>query len=159
MSSTEEPVEEGVEETVEEVEEEVFESNCLPTDQRCKEKEAAAREAAAAEAAAAMEGVFQADEEKAYVSEMGLVCTMDGFTDMIKELTEILFSAAGIAKELVIGMIPENFKKALEFGWEGAVGMGNWVGYILAAIYYAAEDFGFGADICEAFGYGYWLID
>jgi len=84
---------------------------------------------------------------------------MDGFTKMINELTEIVFAAAGIAKELVIGMIPDNFKKALEFGWEGAVGMGSWVGYILAAMYYAAVDFGFGSDICEAFGYGYWLID
>lgn len=56
-------------------------------------------------------------------------------------------------------MVPDNFKKAINFGYAGLTGTSNWLGYVLASMYYAAEEFGFGNDICEAFGYGYWLID
>jgi len=50
---------------------------------------------------------------------------------------------------------------ALNFAWTGMVGMGNWAGYVLAAIYYASLEGGdlLGADVCEAMGYGYWLVD
>jgi len=84
---------------------------------------------------------------------------MDGFTKMIEELTEVLFSAIGVVKELALGMIPDNFKKALNFAWVGAVGMGNWIGYVIAAIYFISLEVDFGQDTCEFFGYGYWLVD
>merc|ERR1719231_1090935 len=29
----------------------------------------------------------------------------------------------------------------------------------MASIYYLSDEVGIGADICEAFGYGYWVID
>jgi len=56
-------------------------------------------------------------------------------------------------------MVPENFKKAINFGYASLVGAGNWVGYVLAALYYTAVELQFGTDMCEALGYGYWLID
>ena len=62
-------------------------------------------------------------------------------------------------KEIGIGMVPENFKKAINYGWTGFVGLGNWGAYILAAMYYLADEVGFGGDLCEGFGYGYWVID
>lgn len=37
--------------------------------------------------------------------------------------------------------------------------MGDWIGYILAAIYYASAEAGIEKDICETFGYGYWVVD
>jgi len=45
--------------------------------------------------------------------------------------------------------------------------MGSWMGYVLAAVHFVADapeiagegGEGFGADVCEALGYGYWLID
>lgn len=39
------------------------------------------------------------------------------------------------------------------------MGMGNWIGYVFAAIYFLAEEGGFGVEICEAFSYGYVVID
>ena len=56
-------------------------------------------------------------------------------------------------------MVPDNFKLAINYAWDGIMGAGNWAGYIMAATYYAAEEFGFGADICEFFGYGNWVIE
>ena len=58
---------------------------------------------------------------------------MDGYVKMIKELTEVFFAAIAIVKESGTEFIPENFRKAVNFAWEGAVGMGNWMGYVLAA--------------------------
>jgi len=39
--------------------------------------------------------------------------------------------------------------------------MGNWAGYVLAAVYYGSLEGGdqLGADVCEAMGYGYYLVD
>ena len=56
-------------------------------------------------------------------------------------------------------MVPENFKRAINYGWAGAVGMGNWVAYVLASMYWLSAEVGIGSDICEAFGYGYWIVD
>jgi len=74
-------------------------------------------------------------------------------------LTEVTFGAIAVVKETGLAAIPDNFKKAVNFAWAGAVGIGNWVGYVLAAIYFFAEEFGFGGEVCEGLGYGYWLID
>lgn len=69
---------------------------------------------------------------------------MDGFTAMVGEMWEVIFAAASIAKETVVGMIPDNFKKAVNFAYKGAMGIGNWVGYVLAAIYFLSVEGGFG---------------
>lgn len=39
--------------------------------------------------------------------------------------------------------------------------MGNWMGYVLAAVYFAALEGGddLASETCEAMGYGYWLVD
>ena len=95
----------------------------------------------------------------AKVSSNGLVCTNDGFVKMIAEGTDVLLGPLSIVKELAIGMVPENFKKAINYGWAGATGLGNWMGYVMASTYHAAEEVGFGTDVCEAWGYGYWVID
>ena len=39
------------------------------------------------------------------------------------------------------------------------MGFGNWGAYLMACTYYLSEEIGIGTDICEFFGYGYWVID
>ena len=119
-------------------------SNCLPSDKKCLAKEEAARVAAEEEEAKAMEGVYQPENNSlADESTTGLVCTMDGFTKMISELFEVLFAAIAVVKETALAAIPPNFQKAVQFAWEGAVGMQNWIGYVLAAIYFLSAEGGF----------------
>lgn len=84
---------------------------------------------------------------------------MDGYTKMIKELTEVLFAAIAIVKETAMEFIPENFRKAIQFAWVGGVGIGNWMGYVLAALQFLAEEGKFGQDFCDAMSYGYVAID
>lgn len=39
------------------------------------------------------------------------------------------------------------------------MGLGNWMGYALAAGYYIGLDLGAGESVCEIFGYGYYIVD
>jgi len=39
------------------------------------------------------------------------------------------------------------------------MGLNAWLGYGLAALYYAGIDYGFGATVCEIVSYGYVVID
>ena len=49
--------------------------------------------------------------------------------------------------------------KAMKHMWDGVMGMGDWVGYAMATSYYAAQDMGFGDQLCEIYGYGFVVID
>lgn len=71
----------------------------------------------------------------------------------------MLFGALAVVKEIGLGLVPDNFKRAINYGWTGLMGLGNWIGYLMAASYYLADEVGIGADICEGWGYGYWVID
>lgn len=84
---------------------------------------------------------------------------MDGFVKMTRELIEIALLAFSLYKETILLMIPEEFGKAVQFTWRGVVGIGNPLGYIMAAAYYFGLEFGFGEDVCSLVGHGYALID
>lgn len=65
---------------------------------------------------------------------------MDGFTKMINEMWEVIFAAAAMVKETVLATIPPNFGRAVKYAWNAGIGMGSWMGYVLAAIYFAAGE-------------------
>ena len=48
---------------------------------------------------------------------------------------------------------------SIKYCWDGVMGLGNWMGYALAAGYYIGLEFGAGEQICELFGYGYYVVD
>ena len=50
-------------------------------------------------------------------------------------------------------MLPETLRKAVDYAWKGLVGLGNWMGYGLAAIYYCGLEFKFADIMCTVFGY------
>jgi hypothetical protein len=78
---------------------------------------------------------------------------------MFTEMNSLILGPLAFVKEIAIGMVPENFKRAINYGWTGLMGLGNWGAYLMAATYWASAEVGIGADICEFFGYGYWVID
>lgn len=49
--------------------------------------------------------------------------------------------------------LPETLRKAVKYAWMGMVGVGNWMGYGISAIYYLGLEFGFGGIVCTVFGY------
>ena len=134
-------------------------SKCLPTDEACKAKEDAAAAKAKIEADKAAAGEYKPTEFKPKVTATGLECSMDGFVKMIKEMTEVALMGITLVKETVLTAAPESLSMAIKYLWDGMTGLGNWMGYALAAGYYIGLDYNAGDAVCEAFGYGYYVID
>lgn len=134
-------------------------SKCLPTDEACKKKEDAAAAKAKIKADQENAGAYKPEEYKPKVTSTGLECSMDGFVKMIKELTEVALLGISLVKETILSTAPESLAMSIKYLWDGMMGLGNWAGYALAAGYYIGLDYGAGDAVCEAFGYGYYVID
>merc|ERR1712091_749965 len=64
-----------------------------------------------------------------------------------------------LVKETITSAAPKSLALSIKYLWDGIMGLGNWMGYALAAGYYIGLDYNLGNQICEAFGYGYYVID
>ena len=84
---------------------------------------------------------------------------MDGFVKMVKELAEIGLMAISLVKETIVAVLPKELGKVFKYAWDGAMGLGNWVGFALAAAYFFGLEYGYGPVLCDSFGYGYYIID
>ena len=51
-----------------------------------------------------------------------------------------------------------DLSKALGLLYKFLKGTGGWIGYVIAAVYYFALDFGVGGYLCEGSKYGYIVI-
>jgi hypothetical protein len=115
--------------------------------------------AAAATAAAAKKKPVGTIKVYPKSSSGNLECTMDGFNDMFSKLIENLFIALALVKETFAYLIPKDLSLAVSYAWEGAIGLGSWIGYAFSALYFVGLDFGFGQVLCDVGGYGYYAID
>ena len=87
-------------------------------------------------------------------SSTGFSCSMDGYRKMTQEITQLLIAAISLYKSVLAAILPENLALALTYFYDGLTGINNWLGFAVAAVYYLAEDQGFGTDLCELSGYG-----
>ena len=92
-------------------------------------------------------------------SSTGFECSMTGYTTMVQEITKLLVILLSIYQEILIAILPPNLGKALGFFYDGLVGANAWIGYAVSALYFMAEDQGFGKEMCEASGYGDAVIE
>lgn len=83
---------------------------------------------------------------------------MDGFVDMALKLTENVFLIFSL-KELFAYAFPAELSESLELLWKGVIGSSSWMGYAGYALYGVGLDYNFATEVCEAFGYGYYVID
>ena len=86
-------------------------------------------------------------------------CSMDGYTKMVLEITDLLLLLLALSKEIVALMMPYDLKMAIKYFWVGLTGSSKWSGYIIAALYYMSEEQGWGDQLCEFSSYGYEAID
>lgn len=83
---------------------------------------------------------------------------MDGYVKMVKEITENVLLVFALAKETLAVMLPREALLIVKLTWDGMVGINNWAGYAVAALYYVALENKFGDTYCEILGYGYYVI-
>merc|ERR1711981_838841 len=92
------------------------------------------------------------------VAEGTLACTMDGFVQLVQEFTEVLVVVSLVINTL-LNVIPGDLGKAVYYLWNGIQGLGNWIGYGVAAAYFFGLEFGYAHIMCEAMGMGYTVVD
>ena len=83
----------------------------------------------------------------------GMECSMDGYVNLVQQLLNVVLVGLSLAKQLGAAFLPADLRTAVDYAWKGVTGMGNWLGYGLAAGYFAAEEFGFGETFCMIMGY------
>ena len=79
---------------------------------------------------------------------------MDGYVELIQNLMNVALAALAILRQIGSAFLPHDLRKAVEYAWKGVTGAASWVGYALAAAYFAAEEFGYGNQFCKIMGYG-----
>lgn len=84
---------------------------------------------------------------------------MDGLVDFALKLVENLLLLLSLAKETFAYAVPDELGKAIEYLWKGLIGSSSWLGYAMAAGYFVGTDYGFGEGLCDAYGYGFYVID
>ena len=100
-----------------------------------------------------------ADDFKAKTASTGFNCTMDGYTAMVLEITELLLLVVTLYKEIIIAILPADLGLAIKYYYQGLTGVSKWAGFAVAAIYFLAEDQGYGSTMCEISGYGDVVVD
>merc|ERR1712036_100476 len=78
---------------------------------------------------------------------------MDGYVGLVGEMMTVALAGLEILKQIGTMFLPDDLRIAVDYAWRGVKGMGDWLGYALAAAYFAAEEFGFGSMMCMAMGY------
>ena len=88
-----------------------------------------------------------------------LTCSNQGYTKMIRELLALVLFLATFAKETFSAMLPLNLQLSVNYAYDFLLGVGDWIGYLIGALYYFSLEYDFGDQLCEALGYGYTVID
>ena len=88
-----------------------------------------------------------------------LECSNAGYTKMIRELLALVLFLATFAKETFSAMLPVNLQYSVNYAYDFLLGVGDWIGYLIGALYYFSLEYDFGDQLCDALGYGYSVID
>ena len=88
-----------------------------------------------------------------HVSATGFECSMDGYVGLVQKLMNVALAGLSILRQIGSSFLPHDLRKAVEYAWLGLLGAGSWIGYALAAAYFAAEEFEYGEQFCMIMGY------
>ena len=88
-----------------------------------------------------------------------LNCNMDGYVLMTLEITKLMFVLVQWVQETYVAVLPTNLGLSLKYLNQFLYGIGAWIGYATAAVYFFGDEFGVGDVICDLSGYGYEVID
>lgn len=92
-------------------------------------------------------------------SATGFNCGMKGYKTLVLEVVDLLIFGIALGKEVFMAILPEDLAMALDHLYLGLTGAGAWIGFVMAAAYYMAEDQGYGDMMCEGSGYAWAAID
>ena len=87
-------------------------------------------------------------------------CNMTGYVSMVQYLLATGLSLVTMFQSTIYWVISgmPDLAAAWEYSYEYITGAGDWLGYLIAAIYFFGEDFGYAEYLCQASEYGYIAI-
>jgi hypothetical protein len=112
-------------------------SKCAADDTACKEEEDRAAAEAKIKKQREDDAKFKEQYDNPESSSTGLVCSMDGMTDMSVKLVENLLLIVSLLKELLALALEGEPKlnESLQLIWKGFLGGSTWMGYAMYALY------------------------
>ena len=75
-------------------------------------------------------------------------CSMDGYVNLTIEIYNIVLFGLALLKETYAAVLPMALGKSVNYAWDGMLGAGAWVGYLMAAVYYFGLEFGYADILC-----------
>merc|ERR1712167_184362 len=94
-----------------------------------------------------------ADDAVKVDADTGMNCSMDCYVGLVQKLMTVALSGLSILKQIGSAFLPDDLRTAMGYAFRGLTGMGDWIGYALAAAYFAAEEFNYGEIFCKVMGY------
>ena len=82
-------------------------------------------------------------------------CSMDGYVELTLETYNVALFGLALLKETYAAVLPSALGKSVNYAWDGILGAGAWVGYLMAAAYYFGLEFGYADLLCQVSGYVY----
>merc|ERR1712072_1396451 len=73
-----------------------------------------------------------------------LECSNSGYTKMTRELLALVLFLVTFAKETFAAMLPVNLQYSLNYFYGWLLGVGDWIGYAISALYYFSLEYDFG---------------
>ena len=89
-----------------------------------------------------------------------LVCGLYGYRTMVQDILALSLTAITLNVsiiELVLSGFPD-LSVAFRLLYSFLLGAGDWIGYLVAAIYFFGLEFGYGEYLCTASQYGFIVI-
>ena len=80
-------------------------------------------------------------------------CSMDGYVNLTIEVYNVALFGLALLKESYAAVLPMALGKSVNYAWDGILGAGAWVGFVMAAAYYFGLEFGYADILCEVSGY------
>ena len=80
-------------------------------------------------------------------------CSMDGYVNLTIEVYNVALFGLALLKESYAAVLPMALGKSVNYAWDGILGAGAWVGFVMAAAYYFGLEFGYAEILCEVSGY------
>ena len=67
---------------------------------------------------------------------------------MVRELLALVLFVATFSKETFSAMLPVNLQLSVNYAYNFLLGMGDWIGYLIGALYYFSVEYNFGEYLC-----------
>jgi len=87
-----------------------------------------------------------------------LNCSMNGYTAMVEQIMSLALVAITLVVSTFGAILPSDLSTSLKLMYRFIKSSANWMGFLVAGVYYIGLDLGYGELLCTASQYGFIVI-